>query len=373
MLFKNIPGLEESKAQLIQAVKNNHVAHAQMFLGQPGGGNLAMALAFATYLNCDNPGDEDACGVCPTCQKNQKFIHPDVHFVFPVGATKKVTGSDVVSTSFLKEWRGFLLQSAFGNLEKWAEFFGGENKQLNISKEESRQIIKQLALKSYEGKYKIMVIWHPENMNISSANGILKILEEPPAKTVFLLVGYDLEKIISTIISRTQIFNIPPFEDEAVQGYVLEHFEVDDGKAKQIAHLAKGDINVIEELISGVENNSHEWFRDWMRGCFTKDLTKLVKLSDQFHGMNKVAQKSVLHYALQMFRESLLKVAGNEDMLRLTGAESTFIENFSKVMDFDKIAVFVQEIEQDFYYLERNASAKMIFLDLSLKIARQLR
>lgn len=261
MLFKDIPGLEETKKQLIQAVKNNHIAHAQLFLCKNGGANLPLALAYTTYLNCEQPLENDSCGSCSSCSKNAKIVHPDVHFVYPVSSTKNITGKDVVSTNFLKEWRGFLLANPYGNVNQWMMAFGGENKQVNISKEESRQVIKRLSLKSFEGKYKVMIIWLPEYMNGASANAILKILEEPPERIIFLLVCNDDEQLLTTILSRTQIVKIRQFGDNEIMQLLVEQHEINETKAERLAHLADGNLNEAMTLIEGSEEDNHDLFR----------------------------------------------------------------------------------------------------------------
>src|SRR5210317_1449692 len=204
MKLSEIPGLNSIKEKLLRTIESGKVAHAQMFSGPEGSANMALALAYATLLNCTDKTNRDACGECPSCQKINKFIHPDLHFVFPVSAAKNKTGKDVISDSFIAEWRSFLAQNPYGGAMEWSQEFGGENKQLNISREESRNILKKLTLKSFEGEYKVMLIWLAEYMHPAAANALLKLLEEPPEKTVFLLVTYDSEQIIGTILSRVQ-------------------------------------------------------------------------------------------------------------------------------------------------------------------------
>lgn len=368
MRFKDIKGLEEVKERLINAVKNDKVAHAQMFLGKPGSPNLPLALAFATYLNCENRGESDSCGTCASCLKIEKYVHPDLHFVFPVSSTKNVAGKDVISTSFLKEWRQFLLSSPYGDINSWANFYGGEDKQGNISKEESRQIIKNLSLKAFEGAYKVMIIWLPEYMHPSAANGILKILEEPPEHTIFLLVSNDADKLLTTILSRTQIVTIPKLSDESVKSMLIEQYDTKEDRASQLAHLADGDINAALKLLNHVEDDSQQLFSAWMRDCFKKDFTAMVFKSDEFHAMNKTAQKSLLQYGINILREALITNHA-PGLQRVSGNEAAFVENFSKVMDADKIEKISGLINKAYYHLERNAAPKIIFLDLSLNIA----
>ena len=369
MQFSEIHGLHKIKSQLIKAVQNDQIAHAQLFLGKMGSPNLAMALAYATFLNCENSTEEGSCGQCPSCLKNQKYIHPDVHFVFPVSSTKKITGKDVVSTSFLKEWRTFLIENPFGDLEKWAAYYGGEDKQVNISKEESRQIIKNLSLKAFEGNYKIMIVWLPEYMHPSAANGILKILEEPPANTIFLLVSNDSEKLLTTILSRTQIVTIPRFADEDISSMLATDHGLATEKANEVAHLSDGDINKALRLLQNLEDNNQDLFANWMRDCFKRDFASLVQMAENYHAMNKVAQKSLLQYALNIIRESIIFQSAPE-INRTNGNLQNFIDNFSKVMTTTKAEHMAKQLNDAHYYLERNGSAKMIFLDLSLQIAR---
>jgi len=369
MRFTDIKGLNSVKKRLVNAAENEKVAHAQLFLGKPGSPNLAMALAYATYLNCENKIDGEACGSCPSCLKNSKYIHPDFHFVFPVSSTKKISGKDVISTSFLKEWREFLINNPFGNLEDWSSQYGGEDKQVNISKEESRQIVKNLSLKAFEGKYKIMLVWLPEFMHPSAANGILKILEEPPENTIFLLISNNSERLLTTILSRTQIVTIPMFSDEDVTNMLIEEYGIQETKAQELAHLADGDINKATRLSANVEDSNHQFFAEWMRNCFKHNFAELVGTAESFHSMNKVSQRSVLQYGLNILRESLIHNT-QPSLKRSNNQLENFIKNFSKVMDADKVFMISKEINSAHYYLERNGSAKMIFLDLSLQIAK---
>ncbi len=373
MLFADIVGLEEIKSKLIDGVNRDHVAHAQLFMGREGSANLPLALAYATYLNCVDRGEKDACGTCTSCTKMLKYIHPDFHFAFPVAGTKDVVAKNANSNAFLKDWRSFLLDNPFGNIKNWSQKFGGENKQPNISKEESRNIIRSLSLKAFEGNYKIMLIWLPEYMHPSSANAILKILEEPPSKTIFLLVTNDSERLLTTILSRTQIVKIPAFSDKELLSVVMNRFEVEEKKAQQIVHLADGNINQAFELSTEIEDDSHEMFREWMRLCYTFDFTNLVQWADNFQKLSKESQKSLLQYGLHMMRETMIAIASVDKILRLAGEELSFVQNFSKVMDVNKIERIVSGLNGAYRNLERNANPKILFLDLSLQIAQTIK
>jgi len=368
MRFKEITGHETLKKQLIQSVQNEHVAHAQLFLGPEGSPNLTLALAYATYLNCTEKQVHDSCGTCPSCKKNDKLIHPDVHFAFPVSSTTKITGKDVISVSYLSEWRNFIIQDPYNNASGWNNYFGGENKQLNISKEESRQIIRNLSLKSFEGNYKIMIIWLPEYMNVSAANALLKILEEPPENTIFLLVANDEKKLLSTLKSRTQIIKIRPFSDDEIKQLLIKFHFIDEDKAQQISHLVDGNINEALRLAREVEDDSHVMFREWMRLCFLGNLIELVKWTDKFNKMSKVSQQTLFQYGLSMMRESLISLSNEMILSRLMGEELDFVKNFTKVLDMESIEMITKEINDAYYHLERNANSKILFLDLSLLI-----
>lgn len=372
MLFQHIPGLENTKRTLIASVKNHHIAHGQLFFGAEGSAGLAMALAYATYINCENKQENDSCGECPACQKNLKYIFPDLHFVFPVSSTKTKT-KDISSRVFLKEWRTFLQENPYANLSQWGAFFGGENKQLSISVEESRGIIKTLSLKAFEGEYKILILWMPEMMNAASANAMLKVLEEPPAKTLFLLVTGDPEKIITTILSRTQLVRIPAFTDDEIVQELKGKYEVDEKKARQIAYLADGNMNEAFRLKEEIEENNEELFRDWMRTCYKRDYTDLVGRAEDFQKMGKEMQKNYFQFGLNMLRESLIFISAGQDLLRLQEKEQQFMENFSKVLDLGKIDAISQQLNQAYYHLERNANPKILFLDVSLRICGIIR
>lgn len=372
MLFKHIKGVSEIKSTLIRGARKDQVAHALLFSGKGGALNLPMALAFANYLNCENRLEDDGCGVCPSCNKNSKFIHPDLHFVYPVSSTKKITKKEeIISTSFIKEWRSFLNENLYGNVEDWSNYFGSD-KQVQISKEESRQVVKNLSLKPFEGKYKVMIIWLPELMHPSSANGILKILEEPPSQTVFILVSNQEDRLLSTITSRTQRFYIPLFSDEELSMILHEDYQVPKDNALVMAQLADGNLNEAIKLINQTSNDHHQFFREWMLECYNKDLARLVARADEFHMMNKVSQKSFLHYSLNMIRESIIYHVQATGLQRSAGDKLSFIENFSKVMHPDVSQNVITLINEGHSHLERNASAKIMFLDLSISISKTI-
>ncbi|KYG84540.1 DNA polymerase III subunit delta [Roseivirga seohaensis] len=370
MRFQDIPGLDEVKNKLIEAVKVDHVAHAQLFLGAEGSANLPMALAFATYLNCENKQENDACGECSSCTKQAKHIHPDVHFVFPTAATPKIKREDATSEKFLKEWREYLLKSPYGNVSDWSFHFGWENKQLLIPRQESRNIITNLSLKAFEGKYKVMLIWLPELMNSNAANGILKVLEEPPEKTIFLMVSNDENKLLTTIRSRVQLMKIPSFTDENILSTVSKAEGVSTERAQEITYLAEGNMREALHLVQGGQDAMGVQFKQWMRLCFTYDFQALVKMADEFQSGGKEFQKGLLNTGSKVMRDTLIHQYGVSELERIPDTEKDFVANFGKVFNAEKITEVVPKIEEANYHIERNANPKILFLDLSLAIAQ---
>ena len=372
MQFSQIPGLEDVKDRLKRTVLQNKIAHAQLFAGIPGSASLPLAVAYSTFLNCDNRSESDSCGTCPSCVKNKGFVHPDLHFVFPVSATKTVTGSDVVSKSFLKEWRTFLAETPYGTIEDWALSYGGENKQALISRQESREIIKDLSLKAFEGAYKVMIIWLPELMHPSAANAILKILEEPPDNTVFLLVTQNSEALLTTILSRTQMVNVRPFTPEEVKT-ALSNGEADSERLHQIALLARGSLGQANKLAGDIEDNTQELFGDWMRSCYQMDFEKLVGWSDKFGMMSRMGQRMLLQYGLNIVREVLVVHSGSDELAAVQGGGLEFVQNFGKVFTPDKLDALNNYLNDAIFHLERNANPRIMFLDLSITVGRTLK
>lgn len=369
MNFSAIPGLGDIKRLLTDAMKHNHTAHAQLFVGAEGALNLPMAIAYATYLHCQNKGEDDACGTCPACSKSLKFIHPDTHFVFPLSNVKGDKDEERFKAEILKSWRSFLKDQPFGNLDDWTNHYGGEDKQALISREESREIIKTLSLKPFESPHKVMIIWQPELMHPSAANGILKILEEPPAHTYFILVTNAVDKLLPTIISRTQMVTVPLLSDAEITDHLIGSEAMDKTKAGKIAHLADGNLPLALKLKENESDDNATLFIDWMRQCFKRNYGSMVMMAEEYHSLDKLSQRNLFMYSLNMMRESLINSAGAKELHRVQGDDLKFIQDFSKVMNVKKIENSYRLINDAAYHLERNGSAKMIFLDLSVKLA----
>lgn len=372
MLFASIPGLADVKNVLINAVKNNHVAHAQLFLGHLGSANLSMALAFATYLNCEDKQSEDACGKCASCTKMNKFIHPDLHFLFPT-TTKDSKDKDATKAKSLADWRLFLGEKVYGSANDWVAYLNADNKQLSINVEDARTLASGLSLKAYEGEYKVVILWLPEYMNAASANMLLKTLEEPPDKTVFLLITQDIEKILLTILSRTQLVYIPDFNETDIEQYVLNKYRFESKKASQLSFLANGSIYEVERLASEVEDDNQVIFRDWMRLCFKKDHKGLLDFSELFQKLGREAQKSLFSFGLNVIREAMVYSNSGTSFLRLRDEGLEFIKGFSKVINDDNVEKLIKELSEANYHIERNANPKILFLDISLRISGYFR
>jgi DNA polymerase-3 subunit delta' len=376
MLFSSIPGLAEIKEKLIQAIQNNHLAHALLFYGPEGSASLKIALALATYVNCENPGDKDACGKCGSCQKNAKLVHPDVGFTFPVPGSlmkKDDKEEDRKSNDILVPWRSFVLQKPYGNLQDWV-MHNDFRKQLNISKAASKLIIRTLSLKAFEGGYKIMVIWSPELMHTAAANALLKILEEPPEKTLFLLVGHQPDQLLNTILSRTQKILVRGFTDEEIKDYLISEKLCSNEAAQQLAPLADGSMREVYRLIEQALDKNTSKFRSWMVNCYDLNINGIVSLADHFSEKDKEAQKTLLLTGLNTLRESLLQKSQLETLMRTAASDREFIEKFGKnVLTDEKILSLYQIFNDAHYHLERNANPKILFADLSFNVARILR
>lgn len=350
-------------------MRQSHVAHALLFDGPSGGGGLALALAFATYVNCENRQELDACGVCASCAKMKKLVHPDLHNIFPLPRSPK-DGEDLLG-ELTPLWREFLQSAPYRTLQEWLVFIKAtQNQQGIIPIKEARGIIGKLSLKAFEAEYKIMIVWQPELLNIQAANALLKILEEPPQKTLFLLVTEESDRLLTTILSRTQRLSVPAFTDRDVRDYLQKHHALDESRAKRIAYLCDGNLAEAGRLLLEDQDDRNEWFAEWMRSCFRQDLIKLVKLADAFDAMSKDGQKGTFDYALRVFRDMLVWMQGAGELLRMPEEELTFVQKFSKAIPPDSLESMVHEINEAYYHIERNVRAKMVFLDLSLTMAR---
>lgn len=371
MQFSSIYGHAETKNLLLNSVKSGHVAHAQLFLGTDGSANLALALAYAQYLNCENPQPEDSCGVCASCTKIAKRIHPDLNFVMPVTKTKDQ--SEALSKHFVKPWRTFLDDSPYQTLNDWMQFIGAENKQGNIAKEESRELIRLTSLKAFEAKYKVIIIWLPELLHPTAANALLKLLEEPPAATVFLLVSNASDKILATILSRTQLVKVRVFTDEEVIQYLTEKFGIEQERAYQVTQLAEGNLQAARVLSQEMTSDYFTFFLSWMRLCYNHKFDAVLEQSEDFQKLGRENQKSFLQFALSLLRKVLLFGVDTQLITFLPAPEMDFVQKFSKLIHQGNGAQLTQQLNEAHYHIERNAHPKITFLNTSIQIAQLIR
>lgn len=372
MLFADIPGLSAVKEQLIRSAQSGRVSHAQLFLGKEGGGHLALALAYATYLNCKQPGPTDSCGVCESCVKYNKLIHPDLHFSFPIIRTEK-DKSETISDVYIKPWRSIWQQTPFFTPNEWLNKIGAENKQGNISVSECQNIIRKLSLSAFEAPYKVLIMWQPELLG-NTGNVLLKIVEDPPPNTLFLFVAEDEERILTTIRSRLLMVKIPRISTPDLTRWLVENQSLAEEQAHSLALVSEGNIAQANRLLKEEVDLNEQLFTDWMRKCFLKenarDLSQWVEI---VAGLGREKQKNLLNYSLHMLRECLMYRYGTPEHVNLIGSELEFVKKFSPFIDHKKLNVMARSIEQSIFYIERNVNSKLIFHTLSFDIERQLK
>lgn len=374
MKFSEILGHEHLKNHLVQSANNGRISHAQLFVGKEGCGVLPMALAYAQYILSFNSEDKTASEL-----KCAKLMHPDLHFAFPVAANDRVK-SHPVSNLFLEEWREFIAKNAYGNLFEWLQHIGVENKQGQIGVDEAEEIVKSLKLKSYEGGYKVMIIWMAEKMNGSAANKLLKLLEEPPEKTVFILIAEDEEQIISTIKSRCQTLQFPLLSEADIKNGLIEREDADPPIAALIAQQADGSFTKALHLFhnDNADELFEQWFITWIRAAFKAKgnaavIQDLIEWSDTIAKTGRETQKRFLNYCLQFFRQALLYNYHADELVFLQPKTPGFkLENFAPYVHSANILDINTEINDAIYHVERNGNPKIILLDLSIKLTRLL-
>ena len=376
MLFRDIIGQEATKEQLCRSVREGRIAHAQLFAGISGIGKLQLALAYAQYLNCPNRSETDSCGTCPTCIQFERLQHPDLHFAFPI------VGSDETCDSFLEPWRNIILTKHYFDLEDWHKALGVETKQSMIYEKESGEILRKLSLKPYGNGYKVMIIWQPEKMNASSANKLLKLLEEPPARTVFLLVSEHPEQLLSTIQSRVQTIRVPRLET-AVLTQALQQKGVDETRALDIARIANGSYLAALKKIDESEENKQELhdFIELFRDAYTigviKDTQKKyeslkrlrqwsIDMADSKVGREK--QKHFLQYAQQQVRENYIRNLAKPELNYQLGEERDFSVKFAPFIHGGNVEAIMNQLDLAERQIEQNGNAKVIFFDLCLQM-----
>lgn len=375
MFFRDVIGQTAIKQQLIRAVAENRVSHAQLFLGPEGSGNLAMAMAFAQYINCedkqtvglpDGSMSADSCGVCPSCTKAAKMIHPDIHNTFPY---IKDDDHDLCA-DWMAAWRDFVLQTPYGSYNDWISSLTDTNKQGNITAKECQEILRRLSLKNYESPYKVQILWLPEYLG-NEGNRLLKILEEPPENTVFLLVAHDVERIINTILSRVQIVKFTRLADEELVMYLQSKFQLNEDQALKITSLSEGNLNEAISLIDMHEDANTAMIREWMEPCYRKNVKQLFAWNEKFLKLGREQQKNFFRYCLHFFREVLLIEAGAGHLAKLTDAERKTAEGLGKVLGVERLTYILELFDKCIYFVERNVNGKIMMTYVSVTLLKQ--
>ena len=373
MLFAEIPGNTAIKQNLIKVVANNRVAHAQLFLGNSGSAKLALALAFAQYLNCEKRKETDSCNICHSCLMYNSLSHPDLHIIFPVLKINNI--KNPLSDNFISQWRERVLENPYLSLTQWYQHLGAENKQGVIYKYEAEQLQKKVTLKNYESAFRVILIWMPEKMNHVTANKLLKLIEEPPKGTFFFMVTEDFEKLLPTITSRMQMVKTKPFKTENITNYLEQKKGLLAEKSLQIARLANGNLNTALQLSqTEIKEETHlKEFQSWMQICYKANLKELAKWTDEIAKNGRENQKEFLQYSLKLIRDCLLVNTLNESLLKTDKEETIFVRNFAPFIHGENSVSIFEKTEKAIKNIERNANPKILFYELSLQMMRLLK
>lgn len=377
MKFSDIIGQNHLKNHLIQSATSGRVPHAQLFIGPDGSGTLPMAIAYAQYLLCKNVGEENSGGNDACNLKFKSLVHPDLHFVYPVATTDAVK-KNATSDQFADLWRSFLKDQPYGNLFDWYQYIDIKNKQGQIGVDEAQEVLKKLALKSFEGGYKIMLIWMADKMNTEASNKLLKLLEEPPAKTVFILIAENEKNIIQTILSRCQVLKFNPLNAKEIEEALLENEKCERHEAALIARQSQGNYNKALQLVKNKDNGLpfEKWFVQWVRAAFRAKgnaavIQELIEWSEELAALGRESQKQFLEFCIEIFRQSLLLNYNAADLVYYqTTVDSFKLEKFAPFVNGANIVEIFEELSNAIYHIERNGNAKMIFTDLSIKLTR---
>jgi DNA polymerase-3 subunit delta' len=363
MQFNEIVGRAAIKQRLINTVKENRVSHAQLFLGPEGSGNLALAVAYAQFLSCEDKKADDSCGICSSCRKYQKLMHPDLHFSYPFFAKHK----DDNALTFIEQWREAFISNPYLSLDVWRGYLDAENKQANINIAECHQIIKKLSFKPFESAYKILILWLPEYLD-KEGNALLKIIEEPQPNTLFLLVAQNQDQILNTILSRTQLVKIPALTYEDIKNHLVNHHNQTDNAAAEIAYLSNGNLTEALAMLQQENKSYHTLFIQWLRLCFANKGIEIVTFVEQLAKMGRENQKNFLRYGISYMRECCLLMAGAGNLVHLPAAELETAQKMTGIMNISMAQAISAELEKAHYHVERNANPKILFLDVSLQI-----
>lgn len=386
MAFSSVIGQQEVKAHLADMVQHNRISHALLFLGKEGSGALPLAIAFAQYIVCEKVnglptaagpslfGEEpapkkasltDACGECPQCIRAQKLVHPDIHFSYPVIPRKP--GDKPVSTDYITEWREFINQLPYGNVYDWLQFIGAENKQGNITATECNDIIHKLSLKSFESEFKVLILWMPEYLG-NEGNKLLKLIEEPPPNTLFILVAENESLILPTIISRTQLVKIPALPVADISQALISRANVTPDQARQAAMVSEGNYREALQLVRHAEEDWLSLLRDWLNSMLKTGPIAQVKWIEEISKQGREKQKQFLRYFTHLLEQAIRLQAMGGNQLYLPENEHDFASRLNKIAEFAQQQAIIEELDKASYYIERNANAKMLFHALTIKI-----
>jgi DNA polymerase-3 subunit delta' len=373
MQFKEVIGQAPTKELFVQLAREHRVPHALLLLGPPGNGKLAIALAFAQYLNCRDKSDTDSCGVCSSCVKYRKLIHPDLHFTIPVLKTASV--SKPTSTDYLPKWREFFLANPYPVYERWNQYIAEENKQGMIYVDEASEILQKLSRKSYEADYKVSLIWLPETMNLSCANKILKVLEEPPANTLFILVSEEEQRLISTVRSRCQTIRLPKISETDLTRALAGHPALGENNPKTVARISNGNYILAEEFLreDEVRKFNHRQYTSLMRSGYGRNLQELLSWSDDISSIGRIRQLSFLRYCSDFTRENFMSNFKQPELISMDEEEGKFAGKFAPFIHERNVLHLFNEFERSLKDVASNGNAKAIFTDMALKVSKLIR
>ena len=372
MKFTEVIGQEEAKARLLQMVAEGRLPHAMMLCGPSGSGKMALALAFASYLLCENRGDGgDSCGCCRQCAMVAKWEHPDLHFTFPTIKLPSMSPEHKpVSDDFVRQWRQMLSEGPYFSMNRWMEMMGAENQQAIITAGESDGLTRKLSLKSSQGGYKVSVIWLPERMNQECANKMLKLIEEPPSRTVFIMVCEESDKLLDTIRSRTQRIDVRRTDDESIRQALVERRGIGEDTARRVARMAGGSwLRAVETLDADNENDQFlELFQQLMRLAYMRNIRELKHWSDTMQAMGRERQKRFLNYFLRLVRENFMYNFRQPELVYMTQREEDFARNFARFVNENNILQISDLANRAIRDISQNANARIVFFDMALQM-----
>ena len=367
MQFKDIIGQAKAKATISGMVSEQRLPHALILKGKPGIGKLAFATAIAQLINCESPINGDSCGKCASCSKISKGIHPDVKYILPI-ISKKIESKTAVSDDFFPSFRDQFFKNPYFSFGDWQRLMGGENKQVGIRIHEIRELKRKIQLKAFEAPYKVVIFWNAEKINTEAANAMLKLLEEPPDKTVMIMTVSDTTQLLTTINSRCQRVQLHRVPDLEMQSYLQGQHNLPEDRALQIAQLAEGSVSRAIDLVKESNKSLSELYMSWLRVCMKGEYSTILSWVEQVTKENKEFQKLLLSYSIQKIRDSLLYSFNSPQIASATPDEVEFQKKFSKFIQFSGIEKLSRLMEDGLYHISRNANSQMVLTVLSLRI-----